>query len=198
MKDNLAFFDVIQERRSTRKFKSTPVPKEHIDKMLDAARLAPTAGNQQPWKFLVVRDRSTLDQLQAECISHSLEAYQERENLGPEELETKREEVNEYYADFLSAPVYIVVLVDSNSNYPSYNVHDGPLAAGYLILAARALGYGTVFTTDSIPEELTRKVFRTPDNYKRVCILPIGVPENWPEARPKKSLEELVVFETFE
>ncbi len=198
MKDKLAFFDVIQERRSTRKFKSTPVPKEHIDKMLDAAHLAPTAGNQQPWKFLVVRDRSTLDQLQAECISHSLKAYKERENPGPEELETKREEVNEYYADFLSAPLYIVVLVDSNSNYPSYNVHDGPLAAGYLILAARALGYGTVFTTDSIPEELTRKVFRTPDNYKRVCILPIGVPENWPEARPKKSLEELVVFETFE
>ncbi|MCP4535924.1 MAG: hypothetical protein GY832_02160 [Chloroflexi bacterium] len=198
MKTNALFFDVIQNRRSVRKFKSTPVPKEHVTKMIDAARFAPTAGNQQPWKFLVIRDRAKLDQLKEECLSTSMERYKERENTTTsEEIDAKREEMREYYGEFLSAPVYIVVYVDSNSDYPSYNVHDGPLAASNLILAARALGYGTVFTTDSVPEEVTRKVLGTPDNYKRVCLLPIGVPESWPEVPPKKELDELVFFETF-
>ncbi|MCK4320902.1 MAG: hypothetical protein E3J41_07195 [Candidatus Cloacimonadota bacterium] len=49
--------NIIKNRRTVRKFKSTHVPKEHIIKILDAARFAPTAGNQQPWKFLVIRDR---------------------------------------------------------------------------------------------------------------------------------------------
>jgi len=78
-----------------------------------------------------------------------------------------------------------------------YSIKDGTLAAGYLILAARALGYGTVFCTDSIPEELTKKVFNIPDHFTRICITPVGVPDEWPESPPKKSLEELVVHETF-
>jgi len=49
--------NIIKNRRTVRKFKSTYVPEEHIIKILDAARFAPTAGNQQPWKFLVIRDR---------------------------------------------------------------------------------------------------------------------------------------------
>ena len=49
--------NIIKNRRTVRKFKFTHVPEEHIIKILDAARFAPTAGNQQPWKFLVIRDR---------------------------------------------------------------------------------------------------------------------------------------------
>jgi nitroreductase len=53
--------------------------------------------------------------------------------------------------------------------------HDGPLAAGYLLLAARALGYGTVYVTDSIRGDFTRKVLNIPDRYNRVCITPVGI-----------------------
>jgi len=74
---------------------------------------------------------------------------------------------------------------------------DGALAAGYLMLAARALGYGTVFCTDSIPEKLTKKIFDIPDHFTRICITPVGVPESWPESPLKKSLDELVVYEMF-
>lgn len=63
------------------------------------------------------------------------------------------------------------------------------------MLAARALGYGTVFCANSIYEEVTKEVLNIPDEYKRICITPIGVPEEWPKMPKKKSLEEVVLHE---
>lgn len=193
--EKLTLFDVFHKRRSVRKYKSTPVPEKHIEKILDAARMAPTAGNQQPWKFLVVRDRAKLDQLKTACVDNSLKRL--KENATEKAIEETRQKAGEYYGNCLSAPVYIVVLTDSKSKYPTYNHHDGPLAAGYLMLAARALGYGTVYFTDSIPDDITRKVFQIPERYKRVCITPVGVPEEWPDSPKKKELKDLVIYDTF-
>jgi nitroreductase len=64
-------------------------------------------------------------------------------------------------------------------------------------LAARALGYGTVYVTDAIPEQVTREVLGIPGRYERVCITPLGIPDGWPEPMPKRKLEEFVVFESF-
>jgi len=194
--DEMPVFEVFRHRRSVRKYKPTPVPKTDIQKILDAARMAPTAGNQQPWRFLVVRNRTTLDRLKDACITRSLEGYKQRENTTEEELQTQKERATEYFSNVLSAPVYIVVLVDTQSKYPSYNRHDGPLAAGYLMLAARALGYGTVYFTDSIPDEVTKEVLHIPDRYERVCMTPVGVPDEWPDTPDKKSLDDLVDYET--
>jgi nitroreductase len=188
------FFEVVKNRRSVRKFKDTPIPEDHLTAILDAARLAPTSGNQQPWKFLVLRQRSTIDELREACIEASLEARRAR---GETVSEEDTAGVRQYFTDYLSAPVYVVVLTDNESRYPTYNHWDGPLAAGYLMLAARALGYGTVHATDSIPDAVTKEVLNIPDRYTRVCITPIGVPEAWPESPPKKELDEFVVSERF-
>jgi nitroreductase len=101
------------------------------------------------------------------------------------------------FDNYFSAPVYIVVLTDNNSMYPDYNHWDGPLAAGYLMLAARALGYGTVFITDAIPESVSKGVLQIPDRYTRVCITPVGIPVEWPVAPPKKNLEDFIVYNNF-
>jgi nitroreductase len=191
---DLDFFEVVGSRRSVRKFRDVPVPEEDLRRVLDAARMAPTSGNQQPWKFLVVRDRVTLDRIKESCIERSMEAREARqESVAPEQAEA----VRQYFSDYLSAPVYVVVLTDNESRYPTYNHWDGPLAAGYLMLAARALGYGTVFATDSVPEEVTREVLGIPDRYTRVCFTPIGVPEAWPDSPQKKPLDEFLVLERF-
>ena len=190
-------FDMFEKRRSVRKFKSTPVPEEHIMKILDVARSAPTAGNQQPWKFLVIRDREKLDQLKEESVLATLEYMKKREDFDPAKLDETRGGISKMYEGYLSAPVYIAVLVDSNSKYPSCNIYDGSLAAGYLMIAARALGYGTVFITDTFPYETIKKVFDIPDNYERICFTPVGVPEKWPESPEKKALQEFIVFERF-
>ncbi len=188
-------FNIFENRRSIRKFKQEPVPDEHIVKILDIARTAPTSGNQQPWKFLVITDREKIDRLRDESVNRAVERAKKRPNMDDSRIETLRKQYHENYSNYLSAPVYIVVLTDKNSKYPDYNKWDGPLAAGYLMIAARALGYGTVFITDSFPEDLTKEVFGIPDNFERVCFTPIGVPESWPVSRGKKPLSDFMVFE---
>jgi nitroreductase len=193
---DMNLFEVLRTRRSVRKFKSTRIPDEHVNHILEAARMAPTAGNQQPWKFLVVRDRAKLDELRIECLASRTARYRE-EGLSEDQMADKMSKAGEYFDGFLTAPVHIIVLTDSNSEWPTYNEKDGTLAAGHLLLAARALGYGSVFATDSISEEVTKKVFRIPDNYIRICYIPIGVPEEWPETPPKRDLGEFIVRDTF-
>jgi len=192
--DSLSFFETVRSRRSVRQFQSTPVPEEHLREILDAARLAPTSGNQQPWKFLVVRDRGLIDELWEACVERSLSARRARGMPASAEV---AESVRTSLQGYFSAPVYVVVLTDGESQYPTYNHWDGPMAVGYLMLAARALGYGTVFVTDSIPAEVTKEVLNIPDRFTRVCITPIGVPEAWPASPVKKELDEFVVYEKF-
>ena len=192
--EELSFFQTVRSRRSVRQFRPTPVSQEHLRQILDAARLAPTSGNQQPWKFLAVRDSGLIDRLKETCIEKSLEARRARGLTISAEMTAS---VRESFQGYFSAPVYVVVLTDNESRYPTYNHWDGPLAAGYLMLAARALGYGTVFITDSIPVDVTREVLNIPDHLTRVCITPIGVPETWPESPEKKELDEFIVRDRF-
>lgn len=191
------FFQIIKSRRSVRKFKSTSIPEEHITEILDAARSAPTSGNQQPWKFVVIKDKVKIDELKKECVAHSLNAFKKRKKADETELDAQRKKVEDYFGGILAAPVHIVVLTDNKSKWHSYNEKDGALAAGYLILAARALGYGSVFITDSISEEITKKICNIPNQYSRVCFVPVGIPESWPESPPKKDLQEFIVNDSF-
>jgi len=188
-------WDVFKRRRSVRKFKPDAVPEADIVRILDAARTPPTSGNQQPWKFLVIRDPEKIRQLKEACVERRLKQFDERKDTT-----TSREKfedgVRSRLAGYFSAPVYIVVLTDNNSQYPGYNHWDGPMAAGFLTLAARALGYGTVFITDVIPDSVTKEVLRIPDRYTRVCITPLGIPVEWPDAPPKKKLEEFIPYES--
>jgi nitroreductase len=188
--------EILHARRSVRKYKPTPVPEEHLTQILDAARMAPTAGNQQPWKFLVVRDKEKINELKAACIKNSIEWFKENRNPTEEEEKERLTGVTEYYDACFSAPVYVVVLTDNESQHSDYNHHDGPLAVGNLMIAARSFGYGTVYFTDTIPDAVSKEVLNIPDRYKRVCITPIGVPASWPETPVKKPLDEIVSYDT--
>ena len=59
----MEFSEVVKKRRSIRKYKDAPVPKEAILKVLEAARIAPSAGHRQPWHFIVVQDKGTIEKL---------------------------------------------------------------------------------------------------------------------------------------
>jgi nitroreductase len=197
----LPFFDVIRQRRSVRQYKTTPVPEEHLQLILDAARLAPTSGNQQPWKLLVVRDRAKVERIKQETLA-VIEGYWRSQGVTePDALAKKKADGLPYVEGLLTAPVFVLVLVDKQSTYPSYNEKDGSLAAAQLILAARALGYGTVFLTDGIPVEATKRALAIPDRYERIAMIPIGLPnaptaDGWPASPPKKPLDQVVAYET--
>lgn len=187
-------WEVFMNRRSVRNFKPDSIPQKNILKIIDAARMAPTSGNQQPWKFLVVRDKNKINLMKEACINGALDRFDKNGN-NTETREQFREKVTRGFQGYFSAPVYIIILTDNKSMYPDYNHWDGPLAAGYLMLAARALGYGTVFITDAIPDNVTKEVLQIPDNYTRVCITPLGVPIEWPKTPEKKKLEEMISYE---
>jgi nitroreductase/ketosteroid isomerase-like protein len=190
-------FDTIKNRRTVRKFKPTPVPEAHILKIIEAAHFAPTAGNQQPWKFLVVRDRKKLDTLKKEALVWYTEKYQKRRKPTQEELTKVKKSLQATLQNVLSAPVYVAVLVDSEANYPDYVINDGTLAAGTLMIAARALGYGTGFFTSFFPEDKMKAFFQIPDRFRLICFTPIGLPDEQPEIPDKKKIEGLIVFEKF-
>jgi len=194
--EDLSVFKCIYQRRSVRAFRPDPVPDEHIQQILDSARMASTAGNQQPWKFLVIRNKEKLNELKKTSIQQYLNYY-EKKGMSTEKIEEQKKGLESHYEKIFKAPVFIVVLVDTQSKYPDYNKHDGPLAVANLMLAARALGYGTCYFTDSITEEITRQVLQIPKRYQRICITPVGVPEEWPETPPKKELNEFIIYENF-
>jgi nitroreductase len=173
------------------------VPEAHLRKILEITCSVPTAGNQQPWKFLVVRDRKTLDALREASIQRNLEYYKKR-GMASDKLEEQKKRLESHYGKIFTAPVFIVVLVDTHSKWSDYNQHDGPLAAANLMLAARALGYGTCYFTDPVTDEVTMKVLEIPDRYQRICITPVGVPEEWPDTPLKKDLSEFIVYDKFE
>jgi nitroreductase len=133
--DQACLFNIIKNRRTVRRFKSTPVPKEHILKILDAARFAPTAGNQQPWKFLVIQDRAKLELLKKDALLWYLDEYKKTRKPTKEELSKSRGALKKILEDVLSAPVYVAVLVDSKAKYSNYILYDGTLAA--LIFSGR-------------------------------------------------------------
>lgn len=195
--DQTFFLNIIKNRRTVRRFKPTPVPKEHIHKILDAARFAPTAGNQQPWKFLVIQNRKKLDELRREALLWYIEKYRTRVKPSEEELSKTKKALKKMLENVLSAPVYVAVLVDSRAKHADYVLYDGTLVAGYLMIAARALGYGTGFFTTFFPEEKMQEFFKIPEQYKLICFTPIGIPYEWPETPPKKKLEDLIIFESF-
>ena len=189
-------WEAFQTRRSVRKFKPDAVPEADLRRILDAARSAPTSGNQQPWKFLVVRDPAKIAALKNACIERMLGRDDPKKPLSEEQKKQRETRIRTSFDGYFSAPVYIVVLTDNQSSYPDYNHWDGPMAAGYLMLAARALGYGTVFITDSVPNEVSKKILHIPDRYTRVCFTPLGVPVEWPQSRAKKPLEDFIAWET--
>jgi nitroreductase len=184
------FFKLVEQRVSVRKYKPDPVPEEHLELILNAARLAPNSGNQQACRYLIVEDKGRLEELKEACIRNRKAVLRARGDEVPEE-----EAIREQYDGMFSAPLYVLVLVDRTVRYKGYEDKDGSLAAANIMLAARALGYGTVFYTDSVPEDLCIRHLDIPEKYSRTCVIPIGIPESWPDRRERLPLDELVFRE---
>jgi len=192
-----AVFETIKSRRTIREFKSTPLPSDDILKILDAARYAPTAGNVQPWKFVLIQNRARLDSLKQLLQANWSERINAKSDLDEEKRKSYIENGKDAIQTIMTAPVYIMVFVDTTI-YPKYALYDGCLAVENLMLSARVLGYGTGFFTTYFPEGVVKSFVKSPDNLKFICATPLGVPEEWPETPPKKGLDEFIIYESFE
>jgi nitroreductase len=194
---------VFAERQTVRRYKPDRVPDEHVRQILDAARRGPTCMNQQAWKFLVVRDQAKIQEMRKKMLDQVAAALDaaaaQQADDKKEEFAARRTTQLRFYEGYFTAPVYVAVLVDKQAPCAGYALaHDGPIAAGYLMVAARAFGYGTAYLTDGIPDSITKEVLAIPDRYERICITPIGIPDGWPKPVEKRKLEEMVAYETLE
>lgn len=100
-----------------------------------------------------LRNRKKVFELSEEALSWYLEKYKIKRKPSTGELFKAKETLKKMLENVLSAPIYVAVLVDSKAKHPDYILYDGTLATGYLMIAARALGYGTGFFTTFFPEE---------------------------------------------
>jgi len=156
----------IFSRRSIRKYTTKSVSKKDIKVMLEAAMAAPSASNRQPWHFIVVTDRQTLDRL---ARAHP------------------------YGKMLFEAPLCIVVCGDETVS-PRFWVQDCSAASENLLLAAAALGLGAVWLGVHPRESRVgpiRKVLRIPETIVPLNLIPIGHPAE--EKEPRTQYNELRV-----
>ncbi len=169
--------DAIGKRRSIRYFKRQDLPQGTVEKLLEAARQAPSAGNVQPWEFVVASTQKTkMDISQA--------------TFGQKNLQ--------------EASVVIVVCADEKRAAESYGdrgktlycIQDTAAAIQNIMLTACSLGLGTCWI-GAFKEVQIKKVIYAPKGMRPVALIPVGYPDEAPQARQRRPLAEIIHKETF-
>ena len=165
--------DAIRTRRSIRKFLNKPIPKEKMEKVLNAGRLAPSANNRQPWRFVVVLDEEKRRKL-AQAAKNQ---------------------------EFVSEAPAVIVGVALNPDYimscevPGYAV-DLSIALDHMMLAAVEEDLGTCWI-GAFSQQAVKSLLNIPERYKVAALLPIGFPAEKPEPKSRKPLEHVVSYDNF-
>ncbi len=175
------FLSLVNQRQSTRRFLSTPIPRDQIDKCLEAARLAPSACNSQPWEFIVADKPDSVKALSKAAFSglYSMNAFASE------------------------APILIAVVTKFSSptaqagalfRRTHYNLIDIGIACEHLVLAAAELGIGSCWL-GWFNEKAVKKYLGIPRFQRIDVLLSLGFPEQ-KEQRPKqrKPLAEIRKF----
>ena len=169
--------EIIKNRRSIRVFKKQDVPQDIIEKLLEAARWAPSAGNVQPWAFVVASSQKMKQSL-------SMAAF------GQKDLE--------------EASVVFVVCADEKLAEQSYGVRgkslyclqDTAAAIQNILLTAYSLGLGSCWI-GAFKEDEIRQAIKAPKEMRPVALIPVGYPNEAPAARRRRPLCEIIHKETF-
>ena len=175
------FFQTVSQRRSIRKYTSDPIPDNHLTQMLEAARLAPSAGNYQPWKFVVVRDPTTIQQLA--CAARNQNFLKKAAAII-----VAFADANVYLPPPPREPGFLMIP-------PCFEI-DVMIAIEHLILAATALGYGSCWV-GAFNESEVKKVVSIPDQTKIVALVSLGVAAEHPTPPSRKPLSEIVFHEKY-
>jgi nitroreductase len=169
----MEFSELIRTRYSVRAYKPDPVEDEKLHQILEAARLAPTAANRQPFRILVIH------------------------------TEGRQEELRRIYRRgwFVAAPIILCACGVPDENWvrmdgKNYNDVDVTIAMDHLILAAADLGLGTCWVAAFDPGA-AREVLNLPEGIEPVAFTPLGYPADAPGEKKRKSLDELVRYETW-
>ena len=162
-------FEAIKGRRSIRKYTKDSVPEDLIVKILEAGRWAPSAGNSQPWSFIVLRD---------------------------EDVRRKVAEATTYGKFLADAPLGIAVVIDPRAS--THPVEDGAIATQNMLLAAHALGLGACWIGfyNSIYKGRVKEILGIPEDKRLLSIVSIGFPAESP-TKTRKELGKITFTDKY-
>ncbi len=163
--------DAIRDRRSIRRFKETPPGKEIIDKLLDLAQMAPSAGNLQSRDFVIITEKTIKQKLASSALDQS----------------------------FISqAPVVIVFVANierASRRYGSrgelYAIQDATASVMTLLIAAQSMGIGSCWV-GAFDDFAVSELLMLPYNTKPIAIVPLGFADETPVPTPRMELEKVV------
>lgn len=189
------------KRKSIRKFKDDPVPESDIKQIIEAGRLAPSAKNRQPWRFIVF----TGDKKEEMLLEMEKGIEKSKKSLFmPKKFRNGMASADNTLRIMREAPVVILVMNPFSKN-PYLPVFAGKrvseihntlsvgAAVENMLLRATEMGYGSLWIGNTVyaHKELT-SYLGTKEQLS--CAVAIGLPNEEPEGRPKKTLEEIVEF----
>jgi nitroreductase len=169
----MEFKETMIKRQSIREYEDKPVPQDKLNRILEAARLAPSGSNRQPWKFIVVKDSQRRRELAQAANGQTFVGQ---------------------------APVIITAVATDpdrimSCGIPSYAV-DLAIAITQMTLAAVDEGLGTCWI-GAFSQDKVKEILGVPAKYKVVTVLPVGYPKRESMTKMRKSLEEVVCYEKF-
>lgn len=201
----MELLDAIKARRSIRKFKLDPVPDNLINDILEAARLAPSGTNLQPWRFVIIKSQEAHEKLNectpltfvpkapvviACCIDK--EAFY---STGQRMKELKEA------GAFLGTPLdntkpndYSKKRTMDEMAMNAYASLNAAIAIEHITLRAVDLGLGSCWIM-MFDQEKTKKALQLEEKYNIVALIPIGYPDQSPAPRPRLSLDEIILKE---
>ena len=170
------FYEVVRRRLSVRSYKPDPVPEETLARIIEAGRLAPSAHNCQPWKFIVVRDQDVRAALMLACRG--------QKSVG-------------------EAPVVVCACAieaqawKGMGGYWSAETVDLAIALEHMMLAATAEGLGTCWIGAFVEADV-RRVLSIPEGVRPIALMPLGFPARDPKPGPRKAIAEITCYDRFE
>ena len=177
--NNLSFSDLVKQRVSCRSYRSDPVPAEYLEQILEAARLAPSACNRQPWRFAVVTDAAVRLRLIDESFLPGI-PMRWAENAGAIiALGMARSTITHQIATKISG-------VD-------YPLLDLGIAGEHMVLQAEALGLGSCWI-GWIKPKVVRRIVGWPRGIEPVSLITVGWPDGDRQTRPRRSLNEIATW----
>jgi nitroreductase len=174
--------ECIAKRRSIRSYKDAPVPREIIDKILNAGVWAPSGMNLQPWHFTIIENRDIINKLSKrtiELVSSSMPL--------PEDLQAAFKSGKDVV--FYGAPLLILISAQKKEDWRTVYLLDCGLAAENMFLTARQEGLGSCFIGFASFLNQDPKILSEvgiPEGHELVAPLIFGYPEEAPEPKPRQ------------
>ncbi len=200
MNQTEAFLELVRGRRSIRKFRQDPLPREALRRVIEAASWAPSASNRQDWEFRVVTSSSVKEKMQ-DIVRSRWESV-----LDKSSSEVIKEELQKYVSlfDWFShAPALIIISAKRPESFLYHILGDAAgdvagtdisaaMAAQNLMLAAHASGIGSCCVTGPLAaQEELKELLEIGKGRKIVCLIALGYPAEQPEAPLRKSVERV-------